>query len=232
MNIFLLRRGYERYWLVIGLGGIFPDLFLLCFILYYTAVGESADSMFNNLYFQDNWQLVFGYSHGILVYAMTIVLIVSIASLSYWESSSSPEVLPSTTSEKKTAAQNGLVGIGYFAASAFIHSCFDFFLHHDDGHQSFVPFTRWKFHSPVSYWDVDYYAWAWIPIETGAVFYSCYWIYRVREREPRRYGSLRVCFRNLILVGIIISYIVILIGTLYQAISRTDFSNASSEGGR
>jgi len=33
----------------------------------------------------------------------------------------------------------------------------DFPVHHDDAHIHFWPLSQWRFHSPISYWDVDHY---------------------------------------------------------------------------
>jgi hypothetical protein len=30
-------------------------------------------------------------------------------------------------------------------------------LHHEDAHRHFLPFTNWRFISPVSYWDPEYH---------------------------------------------------------------------------
>ena len=57
MNLLLLRRGQAAYWLPIVLGGMFPDLMLLIFILYQLSIGESAQRMFEEVYFEQKWQV-------------------------------------------------------------------------------------------------------------------------------------------------------------------------------
>ena len=44
-----------------------------------------------------------------------------------------------------------------FAAAALLHLAFDLPFHHDDAHPHFWPFSDWRFHSPLSYWDHDHY---------------------------------------------------------------------------
>jgi hypothetical protein len=44
-----------------------------------------------------------------------------------------------------------------FAASGFLHTLIDVLCHREDAHMNFWPVTRWKFMSPVSYWDPAYY---------------------------------------------------------------------------
>ena len=40
-----------------------------------------------------------------------------------------------------------------FAAAGFLHVIADFLLHADDARAHWRPFTKWRFYSPVSYWD-------------------------------------------------------------------------------
>jgi hypothetical protein len=49
-------------------------------------------------------------------------------------------------------------GIGIaLSGSALLHSIIDFLCHRDDAHMHFWPLTEWRFRSPVSYWDGNYY---------------------------------------------------------------------------
>lgn len=42
-------------------------------------------------------------------------------------------------------------------ASMFLHSLLDFPVHTNDAHKHFFPFSEYRFHSPVSYWDLNHY---------------------------------------------------------------------------
>ena len=44
-----------------------------------------------------------------------------------------------------------------FCLSALLHVAFDFPVHNDDAHAHFWPITDWKFVSPVSYWNPEFY---------------------------------------------------------------------------
>ncbi|WP_299624635.1 hypothetical protein [Pelagibius sp.] len=44
-----------------------------------------------------------------------------------------------------------------FAAAALLHLAFDLPFHHDDAHPHFWPFSDWRFHAPLSYWDRDHH---------------------------------------------------------------------------
>lgn len=84
---------------------------------------------------------------------------------------------------------------GFFAGMV-LHIPGDFFLHHDDAHRHFFPFSDWRFHSPVSYWDPRHYGQIVAPLEILAVLLGCIVLFR-------RYKSLAA--RTLI-AGVIALY--------------------------
>jgi hypothetical protein len=49
-----------------------------------------------------------------------------------------------------------LVGKLLFS-SMMLHVAGDLPLHHDDGHRHFFPVSNWRFESPISYWDANYF---------------------------------------------------------------------------
>ena len=54
----------------------------------------------------------------------------------------------------------------WFALGCGLHSFFDIFTHHSDGPLLFFPLNwDWRFISPVSYWDSDYYGNIFAPVE-------------------------------------------------------------------
>ena len=63
------------------------------------------------------------------------------------------------------------VGILFFI-SMFLHVCGDFFVHHEDAHRHFFPFSDWRFTSPISYWDPRYHGMTLSLIEIAAVILS------------------------------------------------------------
>ena len=56
-----------------------------------------------------------------------------------------------------------------FFFSMILHVCGDFFVHHDDAHRYFFPFSDWRFISPISYWDPRYHGTVLSVIEITAV---------------------------------------------------------------
>ena len=58
----------------------------------------------------------------------------------------------------------------------------DFLLHHNDGHRHFLPFSDFRFVSPVSYWDPRHYGGIVAPLEALLAVGACGWLL-VRERS-------------------------------------------------
>lgn len=57
--------------------------------------------------------------------------------------------------------------------SMLLHIAGDLPLHHDDAHRHFFPFSDWRFHSPISYWDPRYFGHIVSTLEILMVIISC-----------------------------------------------------------
>lgn len=69
--------------------------------------------------------------------------------------------------------------INWLIIWCFIHTVFDIPLHHNDGPRIFYPFSDYRFMSPISYWDVNYYANYVIPFELWwCILIMCYLLYK------------------------------------------------------
>ena len=77
----------------------------------------------------------------------------------------------------------GRTGIALLFASILLHCLEDLPLHHDDGHRHFWPFSNFRFESPVSYWDPNYYGAIAGQIELGLMLIASVYVFRrVRSR--------------------------------------------------
>jgi hypothetical protein len=75
--------------------------------------------------------------------------------------------------------------IAFFAGMA-LHIPEDFFFHSEDAHRHFFPFSDWRFHSPVSYWDPRHYGQIVAPLEMLAVVIGCVVLFRRYESRSAR----------------------------------------------
>ena len=112
----------------IAAGALAPDAPIFGFFFWQTwVVGAPQDLIWGELYFRDAWQLFFDLFNSIPIAALALAAAV-------------------LASYRRTAL---------FFASVLLHCAFDLPLHRDDAHAHFLPFTSWRFESPVSYWDPE-----------------------------------------------------------------------------
>lgn len=108
------------------LGGFLPDLSLYAmagFSIF--ALGIEPETVFRDLYFSDQWQLVFGIDNSFVLWGLALAIAV-LARSQIWFA---------------------------LCAGALLHIALDFPLHGEDARMHFWPLTDWKFISPFSYWD-------------------------------------------------------------------------------
>jgi hypothetical protein len=141
MGAVLMGRGMSRKAWAGALGGIAPDVPMLLIVGALAATGHSASTIFGLMYWQNWWQICNAVGHNFWLWSGLCVLglvmrdrlAVSAASFDRWTS------------------------VSLFASSALLHTAIDFLCHREDAHMSFWPVTRWKFISPVSYYDPAHY---------------------------------------------------------------------------
>lgn len=136
----------ERTWPVV-VGSILPDLPMYVFYGVERGLGASEREIWSSRYFVTEWQLFFDWLNS-------LPLAVVVLAISAW-----------------LGSRWGF----YLAMGMLLHGVVDLPLHHDDGHRHFLPFTHWRYQSPVSYWEPSRYGLIVAPLEMlmtlcGAVF--------------------------------------------------------------
>ena len=85
----------------------------------------------------------------------------------------------------------GVAPLAAFFASVFLHALADFPLHVHDAHRHFLPFSHYRFISPISYWDVRYHGRAVALGEALLVLGVSAWLW-LRVPGPARAGLATV----------------------------------------
>lgn len=130
VNLLFFRKTHrEAHAIAIVAGSLMPDVPMFVFYLWAKLNALSERSIWRDGYFDSGWQAVFDTFHSFPL--------LGLAWLMAWR-----------------ARMNALA---IFFASMFVHSLFDFPLHHDDAHRHFFPFSGFRFVSPVSYWNPAYH---------------------------------------------------------------------------
>ena len=115
--------------LAVVFGALLPDLAMFVFYGFQKMIGSAEADIWGSYYFLDHWQFVFDLFNSIPVFLVVAVI----------------------------CHRRGY-RIGFLiAASAIVHVLCDLPLHNDDAHRHFLPFTNWRFISPVSYWDPKHF---------------------------------------------------------------------------
>jgi hypothetical protein len=132
-NLALLGSGREKspreMW-AIGTGAFAPDVFVFVFFLYTNFLTAlSFETIWSDLYFNSFWNVFFTLGHS-------FILLPILGLGAYYL---------------------GRKAIALFFGNAFFHAILDFFTHAEDAYAHFYPLSSWKFQSPISYWDPQYY---------------------------------------------------------------------------
>jgi hypothetical protein len=135
---FLTRKGQSRATQFgIVFGGFIPDLSLTMMVLVTRFPQWSSANLWrkpDGLYWQEPWQTFSAISNSIPLYIGLTLLFVLLA--------------------RRWAIAGALALV---AGACLIHVLGDLPVHADDAHVHFWPFTDFRFHSPISYWDRRYY---------------------------------------------------------------------------
>lgn len=147
------RRGL---WSAALLGALIPDLPMFFFYGYEKGIlGTAERAIWSQAYFDPFWQLLIDLPNSI-----------PLALLGWF-----------------LARRAGSAWGQAFFLSAGLHQVCDLLLHHDDSHRHFLPFSDWRFASPVSYWDPRHYGRIFAPLEALTTVAACGWLLM---REPAK----------------------------------------------
>ncbi len=120
-------------------GGLIPDLPMFAIVGFLRATGHEFEEIFGKIYWEYWWQVANAIGHNFILWSAVCV----IASLLL-------------KSDDRVTAARGAFAFA-LGGSALLHSCIDFLCHRNDAHMHFWPLSEWRFVSPISYWDSNFY---------------------------------------------------------------------------
>lgn len=121
--------GWRYPWAMI-LGGLLPDFMMFVFFFVERFLfGTVGSKIWDEAYWHPLWQMIFDIPNS-------LPLILIVAGVAIWK--------------KKE-------WLWWLTAGMGLHAFVDFFVHNDDAHRHFLPFSDYRFESPVSYWDPAHY---------------------------------------------------------------------------
>jgi len=122
-------------------GGFMPDIPIFLMVIYSRLVNGPNYNLWrkpDGLYWQEPWQTFGAITNSFPLW--TLVLLIGFLLFKY------------SASLKTLGLAILIFGVGYF-----LHIVGDFLTHADDAYPQFWPFSQWRFFSPVSYWQPQYY---------------------------------------------------------------------------
>jgi hypothetical protein len=132
-------------------GAVLPDVPIFLFYGYERWIERAPErAIWSSLYFDPGWQAVFDLAHS----------------------------LPLMLAGFAIAARLGARRWAALALSMALHAAVDFCVHAEDAHRHFFPFSDWRFHSPLSYWDPRHHGLLGAGLEAGLVVVSSIALYR------------------------------------------------------
>lgn len=168
--------GHRNNGVVLGgalLGGLIPDfsLYLMAGISLFV-LSIPANLVFNELYFSDSWQLVFGIDNSLLLWG---------AACAFSLKSGKPFFIALT-------------------GAALVHLICDFALHNDDARAHFWPLSQWRFFSPLSYWDSQHHAAIVAPVEGAIAAVATLFLIRNRWHLSIKIGMVLLLVAELVVL--------------------------------
>ncbi len=156
MGAYFFGKGAPLAATIGAIGGALPDLPMISIVIFLKATGHSGEEIFETLYWQDWWQITNAIGHSFFLWAglLLIALLLRTSATEFWS----------------------LAAV--FAASGLLHCCIDFCVHREDAHMHFWPLTRYKFVSPVSYYDPLHYGHYFSLFEAGLGLYLSWGLFR------------------------------------------------------
>lgn len=111
-------------------GALLPDVSIFLFYGYYKFIGGVSNTIiWSDLYFNSPWTAIIMLSHSFIIWPTLFIGAV----LFSWPI------------------------LRWLSLGALMHSVTDFFVHNSDAYAHFWPLSNWKYVSPLSYWDPNYY---------------------------------------------------------------------------
>ena len=176
INLLLFpKQKREKHALIIIAGALLPDAPMFTFYIWAKFSGLSESNIWRQGYFDTHWQALFDTFHSFPLLGLAWFIV--------W--------------------RTGMNRLSIFFASMFMHSCFDFPIHHHDAHHHFFPLSDWRFLSPLSYWNPAYHGQIVGLIELIVVIAGGAWLLRTSESKHLKLGAAFILFAYLIYWGFI-----------------------------
>lgn len=155
----LTKKNDSRFlFFIVILGSLIPDIPMFIFVYVESVIKNMPEIMlWNELYYDPSWQLFFNIFNSIPLTLVLIIIGLIIYKKNYLSQKFMKNKYASASITKTQPTSRVLLAFGL---ALLLHEITDLFLHYDDGHAHFLPFSDFIFQSPLSYWDIRHHAYA------------------------------------------------------------------------
>ena len=137
---------------VVLLGSLAPDLAIFALFFWSKVQKIPEKTLWQDLYFSEPMLTVTAITNSLPLYFF-VLLIALLISLLHDKPRNAIEPPDTTLRATRLWQLISRSALALFAFAAITHLFGDFPVHAADAHPHFWPFSDWRFHSPVSYWD-------------------------------------------------------------------------------
>ena len=143
LNLCVLgRKVPQKIQIAVLAGALLPDAPMFLFYFIEKVVLDHAESLiWTERFFMPSWQGVFSSVNSFIFIGAGLIMAICFKARA-WR---------------------------YLFLSMGLHALCDLPLHNADAHRHFYPLSKWRFHSPVSYWDPAHYGGLFTLLEIGIV---------------------------------------------------------------
>ena len=176
------RRRARFVWAAL-LGGLLPDVPMFLLFAAARMAGADAHRIFERAYFSQSWQAANGLAHSLLLWPLLLAAALALH-------------------RRARGSDTGRYALlAAFAASGLTHAVVDFLCHREDAHMHFWPLTRWKFMSPVSYYERAHFGGTFMVAEMALGLASAAWLIVTVKHWPTRIAAAFLSLPYLLLAG-------------------------------
>ena len=144
----------KRHNFSVLLGSLMPDMAI--FGLYaWSKIEKIPESiLWRDVYFSEPMLTLTAIGNSLPLYLFVLFMAMSVGTVRFKRAGLAVDARLDQTHFSWLVSRSA---IALFALAAITHLVGDFPVHAADAHPHFWPFTDWRFHSPISYWDSNHY---------------------------------------------------------------------------
>ncbi len=164
-----------KFAVVITMGALLPDVMMMVFYAFEKWMQVPEQIIWNQHYAQPFWQNIFDLTNSIPIFVAAAIICAYLKRYSWM----------------------------FLWISSIIHCLLDFWVHREDSHRHFFPFSDYRFISPVSYWDPAHYGGVISVLEIVFFAIGCVFLWTANRTVPLQLTTMSTLRVIVLITGVI-----------------------------